>query len=87
MIISPEIDGWLKLVGLVGGAGLGTRILIVLVQTRDSVRDFMRDVGQPDPPTGLFRKIAELDETTEQHTIALTKLGFERRQTERRHPL
>lgn len=64
MVISPEADGWIKIVGLVVGSGFGTKILWTLIETRDSVRDHIRDVGNKTPPTGLFKDIADLKELT-----------------------
>lgn len=66
------------------GAGLGTKILSVLMETRDSIRDHIRDVGTKEPATGLFRKVAQLRADVDTHDDALARLGFDRRHGDRR---
>ena len=79
-------DG-LQLVGVLGGAGILTKMLATLFQIRDSVRDHIRDVGSketPLGPTGLFRQVANLETTVDTHDKALAVLGLDRRHMDRR---
>lgn len=83
-----ELRDWLTLVGVLFGGGLGTKMLLVGIETRDSIRDHIRDVGTKEPPTGLFREVLELKHDTESLYSHLSGLGpqfrLERRHAERR---
>ena len=52
---------WFQVIIGLGGAGLLTRILAVMIQTRDTVRDHLRSVGTSEPPTGLFKRVERLE--------------------------
>lgn len=72
----------LTTITVLGGAGLGTKMLTVLMETRDYIRDHMRDVGTKDPPTGLFKQVSELETALGTHEDVFAQLGFDRRNHE-----
>lgn len=51
----------LTTISVLGGAGLGTKILTVLMEMRDFIRDHIRDVGTREPATGLFKQVSDLE--------------------------
>lgn len=77
MTISGEtLDNTLKILGLGLGGGFGIKVVAVAVEIRDAIRDHIRDVGRKDPPSGLFKKVAELEEVTNEHTELLIRKGL-----------
>lgn len=81
-----ETNTVLAIVGLIAGSGWGAKTLHVLMETRDSVRDALRDVGTKHPPTGLFQQVNELSLDTDEHRDWLIRAGLDRRSIDRRPP-
>lgn len=76
-------EEWFRIIELTAGGALGTKILRVLITTRDNLRDTLKDVGTRQPPTGLFQSFNELQETVDQHHDYFVRSGLDRRQQER----
>jgi hypothetical protein len=55
LVVNLDPDGWLHVIELVGGGAFGTKMLRVLLEMRDS----LKDLGEKEPPSGLFRTVAE----------------------------
>ncbi len=77
MVVNLDPDGWLHIVEMFGGGALLTKMLRVMIQMRDS----MKDLGEKEPATGLFRAVAEQLVKLDKHETWLVqlraKLGFD----------
>lgn len=81
MIPSPSDlspDAWFHIIELCGGVPLMGKMLAVLME----IRDQSRDVGQKEPPTGLFKRMDKAEADTTEIQLTLTdmraRLGFKR---------
>lgn len=70
------IDGWMHLVEILGGGALGTKVLRVLIDSRDAIRDMRRDVGIPEPATGLFRRVSDAESNINVNTEDILRLNI-----------
>lgn len=61
---------WLNIVQILGGGALGTKLLQILLQMRDA----LRDLGSKEPPTGLFGTVARIEEIVSRHDTWLIQL-------------
>lgn len=80
-----DTDHALTLIQIIGGGALGTKLLRVLINTRDAIRDLMHDVGTSGPPagpSGLFLRVDELAKKSREHENWLIRAGFDRRNTD-----
>lgn len=69
-LINLDPDGWLHIIEMVGGGALGTKMLRVLMETRDS----LKDLGVKEPATGLFRTVENQDQVIQRHENWLVQL-------------
>ncbi len=77
MVVNLDPDGWLHVVEMFGGGALLTKMLRVMIQMRDS----MKDLGEKEPATGLFRTVADQIAQVAKHETWLVqlraKLGYD----------
>lgn len=71
-------DTWFHIFELVGGIPLFTKMLFVLID----IRDQSRDVGHREPPTGLFKRVEDVEAVAQESKETLidmrARLGFKR---------
>lgn len=75
----PELTMFLT---MLFGAGIALKVLTAVRK----ILTVIEGVGFPEPATGLFKRVDELEDTIQTHEDAFVSLGFERRYGERRRP-
>jgi len=70
LVVNLDPDGWLHVIELLGGGAFATKMLRVLLEMRDS----LKDLGEKEPPSGLFRTVSEQALRVDKHETWLVQL-------------
>ena len=69
----------IQVASLVSFGGLALKGISIALSTRDAIRDFVREMGTENPPTGMLGRVKVLETKQSEHQDWFVRAGLDRR--------